>query len=225
MKPWKTLATAGELVLQERDGVFVIRTGGHELMSSARHGSEEAMAEVALGASVRADTEVLIGGLGLGYTLRAALERIGPRGRVTVLELSDAVIDWNRGPLAHLAGRPLEDPRVTLEKGDVGRYVRRQTQRFDAVLLDVDNGPAALSSPANQQLYSPAGLAAFRAVLRPGGTLVVWSAGPAPRFVEALRKAGFDAREQSVHAAGTRGTRHVLFVGKVRPPRATSRGR
>jgi hypothetical protein len=187
MKPWHTIDTAEaadgkKLVLQERDGVYVIRVGGHELMSSARHESEEALAEVGLENCSGNSPTVLIGGLGLGYTLRAALDRLPPTASVIVVEVSPAVVAWNRGPLAHLAGAPLEDPRATVEVSDVGRFTARTPLRFDSVLLDVDNGPTALSRSSNQQLYAAAGLNAFRRALRPGGRLVVWSAGPAPSW-------------------------------------------
>ncbi|MHB8874174.1 MAG: spermine/spermidine synthase domain-containing protein [Myxococcaceae bacterium] len=215
MKPWQTLATAPaadgkELVLQVRDGVYVIRVGGHELMSSARHGSEEALAAAGLEGPLGEAPQVLIGGLGLGYTLRAALDLLPPGAKVVVAEVSSAVVDWNLGPLAHLAAAPLEDPRVSVEVCEIGRFVARTKQRFDAVLLDVDNGPVALARSGNQQLYGAAGLAAFRGVLRPGGVLALWSAGPAPRFLDALRQAGFAAEERRVQ-------RDILFLGVRRP--------
>jgi spermidine synthase len=227
MKPWITLARepspdGKELVLQERDGVYVIRVGGRELMSSARHGSEEAMAQAGLlGLGSPEPPSVLIGGLGLGYTLRAALDRLPAGAGVTVVEISAAVVAWNRGPLAPLAGSPLSDPRVTVELAEVGQFLATTRRRFDAILLDVDNGPSALSCEGNRELYGPAGLAACSRALRPGGALVVWSAGAAPRFVARLREAGFDAHEERVAARSGGGkARHVLFVGRAgRRPR------
>lgn len=220
MIPWKRLDSARgpdgqEFVLQERNGVYVIRVGGHELMSSAQHGSEEAMAEAGLAALPSAKPRVLIGGLGLGYTLRATLDRLPSTGSVVVAELSEAVVAWNRGPLAKLAGAPLEDPRVCVEVGDVRKRVTGASRRYDAILLDVDNGPEALTRPGNQQLYGTAGLAAFRDALVPGGALVVWSRGPDARFLARLRDAGFDARVEQVAARQGSGARHTLFVGRV----------
>lgn len=219
MKPWKTLARAhapggDELILQERDGVFVIRVGGHELMSSATHGSEEAMAEAALGGLLMERPRVLIGGLGLGYTLRAALDRLGPKGEVVVAEISEAVVTWNRGPVAALAKSPLDDPRVKVEVADVAKLVAARARCFEAILLDVDNGPVALTRRGNEQLYGPSGLTAFRDALAPGGVLVVWSAGGAPRFCDRLREAGLQAREQRVPARAGGGARHTLFIAR-----------
>jgi spermidine synthase len=225
MEPWNVLAMepspdGKDLVLHERGGVYVIRVGGQELMSSARHGSEEALAETGLQGLRDESPSVLIGGLGLGYTLRAALDRLPSKASVTVVEISAAVVAWNRGPLAPLAGAPLSDSRVSVEVAEIGRFVATTRRRFDAILLDVDNGPSALFRAGNQALYTRSGLAAFSRALRPGGALVVWSAGAAPRFVEELRSAGFEAREQRVPARLRGGkARHVLFTGRLRHPR------
>jgi spermidine synthase len=181
-------------------------------MSSARHGSEEAMAQAGLeGLTAEAPT-VLVGGLGLGYTLRAALDRLPARAHVLVVEISTPVVKWSRGPLAGLAGAPLDDPRVTVEVADVGQFVATTRRRFDAILLDVDNGPSALFQDGNRRLYRREGLAAFRSVLRHRGVLVVWSAGADSRFLDDLREAGFDAEER--RAAARKGARQVLFVGR-----------
>ena len=219
MKPWHTLATAPAgagktLSLQERDGVYVLRVGGQELMSSAHHGSEEAMAAAGLERLARPAPAVLIGGLGLGYTLRAALDLLPQSARVVVAEISQAVVDWNRGPLAPLANAPLTDPRVSVEVAEVARFAARTPLRFDAILLDVDNGPAALFRSGNQQLYEAAGLDSLRRALHPGGVLVLWSAGPAPGFMDRLRLAGFKAEERRVK-------RHVLFLGRKPRDRQT----
>jgi spermidine synthase len=216
VKPWKTLATAGgeqgrPLLLQERDGVFVIRVGGHPLMSSAQHGSEQSMARAAL-EQRRGAARVLIGGLGLGYTVRAALDLLPPDAEVVVAELFAAVVEWNRGPLAHLACAPLDDPRVRVEVDDVRRVMSRPGPPFDAILLDVDNGPQALSRAGNEALYSREGLHAAHRALRSGGILVVWSAGPDARFLRRLGEAGFQARERAVAAREGSGSRHTLFV-------------
>jgi len=219
MIPWEILGRerapdGGELVLYRRGGEFVIRVGGRELMSSRAHGSEEELAALAC-AELPADARVLVGGLGLGYTLRATLDRLPPGGRAVVAEIVPAVIEWNRGPLAPLAGRPLEDPRVGVEALDVGR-VLRSGPRWDAVLLDVDNGPVALTRKGNHGLYTEAGLAAAKAALRPRGVLAVWSATPDKRFVGRLRKAGFAAEAIDVPARGVGGgPMHTIFLGRA----------
>ncbi|MBS1153052.1 MAG: Spermidine synthase [Myxococcaceae bacterium] len=220
MKPWKTLFLAPglegqQLMLQERDGVFVIRSGGRELMSSARYQSEQQMAAVALKRVKAKNPVVLIGGLGLGFTVRATLDLLPPEGSVVVAEISPDVVDWNRGPLAPLAGAPLQDPRVRVEIADVARVVAASKQRFDAVLLDVDLGPSALAARVNQKLYEDKGIASLRAALRPGGVLVVWSAGPDAPFLSRLGRAGFDAQvERSVARVGGSAS-HVLFIAAL----------
>lgn len=218
MKPWKTIDRAqapggGELVLQERDGTFAIRVGGVELMSSRTHGSEEQMAHLALAEVARRKQapRVLVGGLGMGFTLRAVLGLLSPKGRVVVAELSKSVVEWNRGPLAHLADRPLDDPRVSVEERDVVEVLRIAAggERFDAILLDVDNGPVALTTAANAKLYDGRGVALCREALMPYGALVVWSAGPEHRYLERLKKAGLRAESRDVTKHGRR---HTLFV-------------
>ncbi len=221
MKPWEVLARAsapdgGEFVLHHRDGEFVIRVHGKELMSSRVHGSEEAMARLGCeGLGSTPDARVLVGGLGLGYTLRATLDALGPRARVVVAELAPAIVEWNRGPLAPLADRPLEDARVQVEVADV-RKVMRGGAPWHAILLDVDNGPAALTRASNAGLYDSAGLSAAHAALVPGGRLVVWSAGPDARFTTRLVQAGFAVETHAVSAGKGRGTRHTLFVARRR---------
>lgn len=222
MLPWRTLDRArapdgAELVLQERNGEVVIRADGRELMSSRAHGSEETMAELGC-ARLRPDARVLVGGLGLGYTLRATLERLGRGARAVVAELVPAVVEWNRGPLAHLAGRPLDDPRVTVEVGDVRDVLARAPGGFDAVLLDVDNGPAALVRPANRRLYERAGIRLATRALRPGGVLVLWSASPDGPFERRARAAGLDvsAHEVPARGPGHRGPTHTLYLLRAR---------
>ncbi len=222
MKPWETLDTApapggGELVLARRGEEYAIRVGGHVLMTSRTHGSEEALAEHGCAPLAnRARPRVLVGGLGMGYTVRAALDRLGPRASVTVAELVPAVVRWNRGVLAPLAGRPLEDSRVTVVEGDVGAVLREAASApFEAILLDVDNGPAALTRPDNARLYGATGLTLAREALSPGGQLLVWSAAPDARFARRLGEAGLESRVVEVPARGrSGGTRHVLFLGK-----------
>jgi spermidine synthase len=217
--PWRTLGRTtapdgGALVLQERDGEFAIRLDGYVLMSSRMHGSEEALAERACARLAgRVAPRVVIGGLGLGYTARAALDRLPAAASVDVVELVAAVVAWNRGPVAHLAGRPLDDRRVTVMTADVAAVVAAATAAsIDAILLDVDNGPTALTRPANASLYDARGIAAARAALRPGGLLGIWSSGPADRFAIRLRRAGFAVQVERVRARGRAGTWHVLLL-------------
>jgi spermidine synthase len=218
VKPWETVDRArapdgAELVLARRGDEWVIRAAGRILMSSRAHGSEEALAALALARVARPRT-VVLGGLGLGYTLRAALDRLPPEARVIAVELSAAIVAWNRGPIAQLAGRPLEDPRVRLQVGDVRARIAEARGAFDAILLDVDNGPAALAHPANDPLYGTAGVAACRDALRAGGILGVWSAGPDAGYRARLERAGFEVEEPDVCARGpgAGGVRHVVFL-------------
>jgi spermidine synthase len=220
MKPWETIDRARvpdgtELVLARRGEEWVVRAGGRVLMSSRQHGSEDALAEVALARVARPRT-VLVGGLGLGYTLRAALDRVPAEGRVVVAEISPELAAWNRGPVAHLAGRPLEDPRTRLQIGDVAARIAEARGAFDAILLDVDNSPSSMVLAGNDRLYGPRGVAACRDALRSGGVLAVWSAGPDDAYRERLAHAGMDAEAVTVPARGTgaRGARHVLFLAR-----------
>lgn len=219
MIPWRRLdgatlaGEARELVLYQRDTEFVIRVGPHALMSSAAHGSEEALAEAACArVHGRPGARVLVGGLGMGFTLAAALRGLPADARVEVAELAPAVVEWNRGPLAHLAGRPLEDPRVTVHEGDVADRIRAARAAWDAILLDVDNGPDALTVAANDRLYSGAGLGAAFAALRAGGVLGVWSVQPDDAFTGRLARAGFAVEERRARARRGKGGRHTLWL-------------
>ena len=220
MKPWETLGTAmgpdgSELVLARRGDEYALRVRGQLLMSSRMHGSEEVLAEAACkGLSGRPHPRVLIGGLGFGYTLRATLRQLGPGASVTVAELVPAVVEWNRGLLAPLAGAPLEDPRVTVVEGDVQRAMGRARGQLDAILLDVDNGPSAMTQADNVGLYSLTGLGAAIAALKPGGRLAVWSAGEDPRFQKRMGEAGFAVEVLHPPARGTKGGRHTVFLGR-----------
>lgn len=223
MIPWRELARAeiaGEkapLVLAQRDTEFAIRVGAASLMSSLAHGSEEALAERACATlPARHAPRVLIGGLGMGFTLAAALRRLPAGAHVTVAELVPAVIEWNRGPLAHLAGRPLDDPRATPVARDVSELIRERPAAWDAILLDVDNGPRGLTRAGNDRLYSAAGLREARAALRDGGVLGVWSVDRDPAFTRRLERAGFEVCEESVRARRTRGGRHTLWIAAAR---------
>jgi len=218
MKPQTTLSRVTtpegkELVLYERDGVFSIRVGGLELMSSRAHGSEEALARLVLSEVREKRAEVLVGGLGMGFTLRAVLNFRPPVFTVTVAELFPAVVAWNRGELAHLAHSPLQDPRVKLFEGDVADLVTDSPNAFDAILLDVDNGPAAFTLARNERLYGPDGIVSIKRSLKPGGVLGVWSADPDPSFARTLGRAGFRVRTEQVPARGiARGPKHTIFV-------------
>jgi spermidine synthase len=225
MKPWQNIARAtapdGTLLeLVRRDDEWVVRAAGRTLMTSRTFGSEQALASLALEGH-RHPKAVLIGGLGLGYTLRAALDRL-PRGsRVVVVELVAELAAWNRGPVAHLAGRPLDDPRVELRVGDVTTHIAEARERFDAILLDVDNGPSAIILSANRRLYDTAGIRRCHQALRPGGVLAVWSTGPDAAYVAALARAGFAAEFRRVQTGpGGKGVRQVVFLGRKPDVRA-----
>jgi spermidine synthase len=219
MKPTRLLATAATpdgrpLTLHEHDGDFLIRVAGVELMSTRQHRSEERLAEAACGPLTGAPAaRVLVGGLGMGFTLRAVLGIVRRDARVVVSELLPAVVAWNRDPAYRLAGDALADPRVDLIVGDVATVMKRQ--RFHAILLDVDNGPSSLSTAANDRLYSAAGIAKARAALEPGGCLAVWSAADDPGFVDRLRSAGFDVAVERVPTHATGGSRATLFIGRL----------
>jgi spermidine synthase len=220
MIPWEFIGSAplpagGEaLRLYQRGGEFSIRVGGGELMNSRAHESEDALADLACAKiAERPKPRVLIGGLGMGYTAAAALKRLGAAGRVVIAELAPGVVEWNRGPLAELAGRPLEDARVRVREIDVGRVLREGPQAYDAILLDVDNGPERLAHRANEWLYSMAGLAAAHVTLRPAGVLAIWSAAPDRAFSKRLRRAGFAVEEVCSHArAAGRGGRRTIWL-------------
>lgn len=217
MRPWVTLDTARtpegtELSLVERGPEIVIRAAGKDLMSNRMHGSEEAMA--AMARTSRQGGRVLVGGLGMGFTLRAALDTLPPGGRVTVVELSDAVVRWNRERLGALAGHPLDDPRTELRMGDVGEVLASTPDTWDTILLDVDNGPDGFTQPGNDRLYGVPGLHRARMALRRPGTLAVWSAYEDPEFERRMRKAGFRTRVEKVRARlNAGGPRHVIFLG------------
>ena len=220
MIPWTLLDTApilgseGELRLKRRGAEFSITLGNIELMNSRLSGSEEALATLSCERiQARPQPRVLIGGLGMGFTLRAALTVLGAKARIVVAELIPAVVAWARGPMAEVFGASLTDPRVSIEEGDVGRLIRSGRSTYDAILLDVDNGPEGLTREANDKLYDIEGLRAARKALRRGGVLAVWSSGPDRNFTSRLRKAGFRVDEVKVRANGQRGgARHVIWI-------------
>ncbi len=217
---WVHLDTAqvpdggGTLRLMQRGAEFSIMAGANELMNSRLSGSEEAMATLARERiSARPNPHVLIGGLGLGFTLRAALAAFGPGARITVGELVPEVVAWARGPLAGIHGESLDDPRVAIVEGDVRALITDASARYDAILLDVDNGPEGLTRKANDHLYSARGLAEAKAALRPGGALAVWSSASNDGFTRRLKSAGFAVEEARVKAhRGRSGARHVIWL-------------
>jgi spermidine synthase len=201
--------------LFRKDDEFSINVNGRLLMSSTMHGSEEALAEVAITAlGERAGTRVLVGGLGCGYTLRAALNKLGSDASVVVAELVPAVVKWNREVMGGLADWPLNDARVSVSEGDVLDHLRAvAAAAYDVILLDVDNGPIAFTQDSNAWLYSPQGLEEIRRVLAPGGVVAVWSAAPDAGFSANLQTAGFAVVEHHVRARAHRaGWNHVVWV-------------
>ncbi len=218
MKPWRTLATAKSgLSLRERDDEFVIYTGTQLLMTSRVHNSEREMAVLGC-ASVKAGSKrvrVLIGGLGMGFTLRACLDLLGADAEVVVCEISSAVVEWNRGTLAALAQSPLNDKRVRIEIEDVQQFIKRNRDAFDVVLLDVDNGTEALAQKRNRTLYQESGLLLLHACLRESGRVVFWSAIQDARFAKTLERAGFRTTVHSVAPMHSGNAMHTLFIGDV----------
>jgi len=220
MKPQATLGRATtpdgkELVLYERDGVYSIRVNGLELMSSRAHGSEEALARLVLARVRRPHPRVLVGGLGMGYTLRAVLDVVPQQSKIVVAEIFPAVVEWNQADLAGLANAPLSDPRVTVRVTDVADLLDGHPI-FDAILLDVDNGPDAFTIARNTRLYGAQGLEKIRRSLRRPGVLGVWSADPDPPFERRLSKAGFRVQVETVPAhRAVKGPKHTIFIATV----------
>jgi spermidine synthase len=216
--PWVLLDTAavpggGELRLLRRGSEFAIMLGRAELMNSRRSGSEEALGTLASARiKDRARVRMLIGGLGMGFTLRAALAALGPDAKIEVAELVPAVVAWARGPLAPIVGDSLADPRVAIHEVDVARLIREARAPYDAILLDVDNGPEGMTRSANDALYDRGGLASAYAALRPGGVLAIWSSGRDARFPDTVRAIGFRIEAMTAHAHGKRGPRHTIWI-------------
>lgn len=221
MKPWEFIGTAklpggDTLTLRRRDGEFSLQLANFELMNSRQHDSEEQLATLGLNArGPLGGSHVLVGGLGMGYTLRAALDRLPADARVTVSELVPEVVTWNREHMGHLAGEPLQDPRVSVAIGDVADLLRKGRAEFDVVLIDIDNGPEGDSHEDNNWLYSDAGLAATKSALKPGGVMTVWSTYPSDAFTRRLRRAGFDTEVKHVRSRGKKGNRHIIWVAKA----------
>jgi spermidine synthase len=225
MIPWTLIDSAivpgdgGELRLYRRGTEYSIRVGAYELMNNRVHGSEDALASIVCERLVcerlsdRSGVRVLIGGLGMGFTLAGVLKDLGAHSEVVVAELVPAVVTWNRGPLGAFAGHPLEDPRVRMHELDVGHIIRAEENAYDAILLDVDNGPAGLTSRTNDRLYDPRGLRAAFAALRPAGILAIWSAGPDPSFTKRLQNAGFAVEQVRVRGRGkSGGSRFLIWI-------------
>jgi spermidine synthase len=221
MIPWVlldkvTIPGGGELRLMRRGEEFSIFSGPTPLMNSRMSGSEIALADLACArVGGRAKCHVLIGGFGMGFTLRAALAGLRADARVTVAELVPAVIAWARGPMAHMSAACLADPRVTIREEDVHDTIEAGASRFDAILLDVDNGPDGLTQDSNDRLYDLGGLHAARKALRSGGVLAVWSAAPSPQFARRLERAGFAVEEIQTRARSNgKGPRHYIWMAK-----------
>jgi spermidine synthase len=202
--------------LHEHDGSYTIRVDGVALMSTRQHGSEERLAELAC-ANLREKpgARVLIGGLGFGFSLHAALAALAPDASVVVVEILAAVIAWNRNPAFPLAAEALADRRVTVVQQDVAEVLRAQRSSFDSIVMDIDNGPVALSAEGNDRLYQPAGLKLIRAALRPEGCVAFWSAAPDPAFEELMVRAGFLVETQNCRSRLSSGRRHTLFLGRL----------
>jgi spermidine synthase len=221
MKPRELIATAQipggeELRLFRRDTDFIIALGANELMSSRSSGSEEALALLTCERLRTEGPHLLIGGYGMGFTLRAALAKLGPQARFTVAELVPEIIDWARGPMAALTAGCLDDPRVELAMRDIVRVIRNASRAYDAILLDVDNGPDGLTRADNEELYSTHGLMSAKAALKPGGVLAIWSAAADERFTRRLKHTGFQVEEVMVRAGrGGKGARHIIWFARA----------
>lgn len=207
-----------ELGLYQRgEDYFIKIVGGQALMNTRAHTSEDALGAIACkGLRGKPEARVLIGGLGLGFTLAATLRTLNLDAEVVVAEVVPAVVEWNRGLLGEFAGRPLDDARTTVHEVDVTVLLEKECTGFDAIVLDVDNGPDGLTRASNQWLYSKPGLTAAFGALRPGGTLAIWSAGPDKAFTKRLRAVGFGVEEVTVRAHAGKGARHVIW--KARRP-------
>ncbi|HXE06079.1 MAG TPA: hypothetical protein VN579_08845 [Bryobacteraceae bacterium] len=219
MIPWSHLDTAqvpggGTLRLMQRGTEFSIRLDSNELMNSRLTATEQALATIACDKiRTRAKQKILIGGLGMGFTLRAALVVLGADSQIIVAELVPAVIAWARGPMAPLFGNSLSDPRVRIREADVSEMIRAARSEYDAILLDVDNGPEGITREANDRLYDLDGLTSARRALRSGGVLAVWSSTSNPKFTARLKMTGFDVVENPLRAKGPQGgAKHFVWT-------------
>ncbi len=224
MIPREILAVAqipgGDTLTLVRHGTdHVVMLGRDELMGTRMRFSEEQLAELTLAELETDAPRLLIGGYGMGFTLRAALAKMGPKGRVTVAEIVPEIVEWARGPLAHLTGDSLDDPRATVDLCDVAALIDdaldSSVPKWDSILLDVDNGPDGIVRTGNERLYTRTGLARARDALSPGGVLAVWSAAPDPRFARRLKEAGFTVDERTVRARpNNKGPRHTIWFAR-----------
>ncbi|MBT3182764.1 MAG: spermidine synthase [Deltaproteobacteria bacterium] len=222
MIPWKTIDCTqlpkggGELSLHKRGDEFAIRVDGYDLMNSLAHESEDVLAKLACRKIAdRSKPSMLIGGLGMGFTLAAALKQLNSKADVVVAELVPAVVAWNRKHLAKLSGNSLDDKRVTVRELDVAEILKKESSAYDAILLDVDNGPEGMTVKGNDWLYSKNGLNASFKALRPRGVLAVWSVRPDEVFAKRLGKSGFDVEEVRVRSKGRHGSsRHTIWIAE-----------
>jgi spermidine synthase len=223
MKPWTLLGSAmipgdgGEMRLYQHDAEYSIRVGTYELMNSRIHTSEDALASlVCARIGGRTGVRVLIGGLGMGFTLGAVLKEVPADAEVVIAELVPEVVAWHRGPLRAVSGDALDDARVTIREEDVGRIIRSASAEFDAIILDVDNGPRALTARQNDSLYGTPGVRAAHRALRAGGILAIWSAGADPAFTRRLTQNGFTAEEVPVRGHRSKGPRYLIWIATRR---------
>ena len=220
MKKWElleqtTTPDGSTMSLHTHDGTYVIRVDGRELMSTRHAASEERLAEVACAPfTTKKAPQVLIGGLGLGFTLRKALETLPATAKVVVAELVPAVVEWNKKPAYNLAASELADRRTRIVLGDVGTLIAKSSGEFDAIMLDADNGTTAMSSIGNRKLYEEVGLAQVMAALKPEGVVVYWSAQEEPMFKKRMAKAGFDVKVEKARLHSTSGGKHTLLIGR-----------
>jgi len=200
-----------------KDDFFIkITSVSGELMSTRKFGSEVALGSLPCRRIKNRDSaRVLIGGLGMGFTLAAALKELGAGARVTVAELIPAVVEWNRGPLGERCGNPLKDPRTRVHTGDVHKLLQKSEREFDVIAMDVDNGPEGLTVKGNDKLYSSPGILTAQRALKPGGILAYWSAGPDPDFHDRLRQCGLMVEETRVFAHGKKGARHTIWIATL----------
>jgi spermidine synthase len=223
MDSWNTIESTtipgsnAKLTLSQRGDDFAIRIEGErgDLMNSRMHHSEEALAELACSRLSTVDNaRILVGGLGMGFTLAVVLNTVPASAEVIVAELVPAVVEWNRGLLGQCAGRPIEDARVRVQPGDVAELLKHQSEKYDAILLDVDNGPEAMTAAGNEWLYSTRGLTTIYEKLRPEGIVTIWSARADQLFTIRLKKAGFNVKLRTVRARPGKGSRHTIFVAQ-----------
>jgi spermidine synthase len=225
MIPWEQLDSAAvprsrsQLTLYRRGDEYSIQVDGEELMNSHVHCSEEALGRIACTrVAGRSAARILVGGLGMGFTLRAALVHLRADAQVTLAELAPAVVRWNREYLGNLAGCPLDDERVTVHEGDVAELIAADALAWDAIILDVDNGPEGFTRGENDRLYGRSGLAVAGRALRPGGVLAVWSASPSRSFVQRLQRCGFAVESYRVPSRPSGGGTNTIWIARPRAP-------